>query len=60
MLLILFISFVYSRLFIISFFNLLYDVEEILLYSFLELFPDKYEPIKTFISYSLFKNFCSS
>ena len=39
------------------FFNLLYNIEEILLYSFLELLPDRYDPIKTFISCSLIKNF---
>ena len=32
------------------FFNLLYNIEEILLYSFLELLPDRYNPINTFIS----------
>ena len=50
----------YSFLSIIPFFNLLYKVEEILLYSFLELLPDRYDPIKTFISCSLFKNFYNS
>ena len=56
-----FINFIYKFciffLFIIPFFNLLYKIEEILLYNFLELFPDKYDPIKTFISCSLFKIF---
>ena len=33
----------------ILFFNLLYNIEEILLYNFLLLLPDRYEPIKTYL-----------